>query len=329
MKHLTILLPEGKCNVSSITGSYEVFLRANDYWRSIGKKEVFRVQLAGISAEITPGEGLFTVRADINVAKIKKTDLVIIPAVDYQFPDTLKRNGELISWIREQYEKGAEIASLCTGAFLLASTGLLEGKSCSTHWIAAEPFRQMFPKVNLVTGKVITDEYGIYTNGGAFSFLNLLLYLVEKYYDRETAIFCSKVFQIDIDRNSQSPYTMFSRLKNHEDELVEKAQLFIEQHFQDRFSMEQLAGRLTSGRRNFDRRFKKATSHTPAEYLQRVRVEAAKRCLETGRKTISEAMYEVGYSDTKTFREIFRKITGLSPLDYRNKYNKGTVATMS
>ena len=125
----------------------------------------------------------------------------------------------LIDWIEKQYKDGAEIASICTGAFMLASSGLLDGKSCSTHWAAADNFRSMFPKVNLQTDKLITDENGIYTNGGAYSFLNLMIYLVEKYYDRQTAIFCSKVFQIEMDRQSQSAFAIFTGQKLHGDEM--------------------------------------------------------------------------------------------------------------
>jgi transcriptional regulator GlxA family with amidase domain len=203
----------------------------------------------------------------------------------------------------------------------LASTGLLTGKHCSTHWVAENLFKRMFPKVNLVTDKIITDEHGIYTSGGAFSFLNFLLYLVEKYYDRQTAIYCAKLFEIDIDRNSQSPFTIFGTQKNHGDETIKEAQVYLENNFKEKISMENLASFYAIGRRNFDRRFKKATGNTPLEYLQRVKIEAAKKNFESTRKSIKEVMYEVGYSDLKAFRTTFKRITGLSPVQYRNKYN--------
>jgi len=234
-------------------------------------------------------------------------------------------NAGLIDWIEKQYKHGAEIASICTGAFLLASSGLLDGKNCSTHWAVADNFRAMFPKVNLQTDKLITDENGIYTNGGAYSFLNLVIYLVEKYYDRQTAIFCSKVFQIEIDRQSQSAFTIFTGQKLHGDEMVKKAQAYIESKVDEKISVEDLSSRFAVGRRNFDRRFIKATGNTPVEYSQRVKIESAKKAFETSRKTINEVMYEVGYSDVKAFREVFRKITGMSPLEYRGKYNKEAV----
>jgi len=227
--------------------------------------------------------------------------------------------------VEQQYKSGAEIASICTGAFMLAASGLLDGKNCSTHWAAADNFRAMFPKVNLQADKLITDENGIYTNGGAYSFLNLVIYLIEKYYDRQTAIFCSKVFQIEMDRQSQAAFIIFKGQKLHEDEMVKKAQAYIESKPDEKISVEQLSSRFAIGRRNFDRRFIKATGNTPVEYAQRVKIESAKKAFENSRKTINEVMYEVGYSDVKAFREVFRKITGMSPLEYRVKYNKEAI----
>jgi transcriptional regulator GlxA family with amidase domain len=234
-------------------------------------------------------------------------------------------NQKFLPWIVKQHERGAEVASICTGGFLLASTGLLKGNSCSVHWMGADLFRKMFPDVNLVIEKIITEEHGIYTNGGTLSYINLILYLIEKYTGRETAIHCAKVLQADIDRSSQSPYLMFTGLKDHQDKEIMKAQLFIEKNVSEKISMEKLATALGVGRRNFDRRFIKATSHTPIDYLQRVKMEAAKKALETSRNTINEVMYATGYSDLKAFRDVFKKITGMSPLEYRNKYNKEVV----
>jgi transcriptional regulator GlxA family with amidase domain len=211
---------------------------------------------------------------------------------------------------------------MCSGAFLLAATGLLEGKTCSTHWNAAAEFQRLFPGIHLQPDKLITAERGIYTNGGAFSFLHLVLFLVERYFDRQTAIYCSKIFQIDMDRTSQSPFIIFQTQKNHGDELISQAQAYMEENLSEKFSFEELASQLAISRRNFDRRFVKATGNTPVEYLQRVKVEVAKKALEKGRKTVFEVMLEVGYSDDKAFREVFKKITGLSPLEYRAKYTK-------
>lgn len=325
MKHLTIIVPNGENNLSSIVGAYKIFTRANAYWKEMGKGELFTIQLAGISKAVDFYEGLFTVKPHVDVSAVKKTDLIIIPSLNHNYEQAVANNQELIDWIAKQYGKGSEIATICTGAFMLASSGLLDGKSCSTHWAVTENFRSMFPKVNLKIDRLITDENGIYTNGGAYSFLNLMIYLVEKYYDRQTAIFCAKVFQIEMERQSQSEFIIFKGQKSHSDEMIKQAQDYIEKNLQEKISIEHLSSKFAVGRRNFDRRFIKATGNTPVEYSQRVKIECAKKTFENSRKTINEVMYKVGYSDVKAFREVFRKITGMSPIEYKGKYNKEAV----
>jgi transcriptional regulator GlxA family with amidase domain len=319
MKQITIIVPNGKSNLSSIAGSYEILNGAKAQWRRMGYKPVLEICIAGFVTEQKLDAGFFSIHP-IDISTIKKTDLLIIPSVSYD-ENLISDNAELISWIKEQYKSGAEIATMCSGAFLLAATGLLEGKTCSTHWNVADKFRRLFPDINLQTDKLITADKGIYTNGGAYSFLNLILFLVEKYFDRETAIYCSKIFQIDMDRTLQSPFFIFQAQKNHGDDMVCQAQSYIEENLRKKISFEKLASKFATSRRNFDRRFIKATGNTPVEYQQRVKVEVAKNALEQGRKNVNEVMDEVGYADDKAFREVFRKITGLSPLEYRGKYN--------
>lgn len=329
MKHITITAPDGQTNLSSvacIVGSYEILMAANAYWEKNGNKGGYKIEIAGISKTTTFIDGLLAIKPHVHISDIKKTDLIIIPSLVRDYEKALKGNKQLVDWIGRQYKNGAEVATMCTGAFMLASAGLLNGKTCSTHWSAADTFRKLYPAVNLQAHKLITDESGIYTNGGAYSFLNLLIYLVEKYYDRQTAIYCSKTFQIEIDRTSQSVFTIFRGQKLHNDDLVKEAQAYIESKIDEKISVDELSSRLAVGRRNFDRRFIKATGNTPLEYAQRVKIEVAKKSLEFTRKTINEVMYDVGYSDLKAFREVFRKITGMSPLEYRNRYNKEAMA---
>ena len=326
MKRVTIVVPKGNVNLSSITGSFEILSRANDYWQKIGNKSMIEIRIAGFETDLKLNAGFFSIHP-VDIRDVTKTDLLLIPSLAHDYDNILKDNKELITWIREQYERGAELASICTGAFLLAATGLLDGKSCSTHWNAAAGFTRLFPNIMLHIDKLLTVEKGIYTNGGAYSFLNLILFLIEKHFDRQTAIYCSKIFQIDIERDSQSPFRIFQTQKTHGDDLICKAQTYIEENLSQRISFEDLASKLATSRRNFDRRFIKATGNTPVEYLQRVKVEVAKSTLEKGRKSVFEVMNEVGYSDDKAFREVFKKMTGLTPLDYRAKYNKDGLLT--
>jgi len=320
MDQVIIIAPQGEANLSSISGSFEILNRANTYWKRKGNRPRMDICIAGFADEIRLDGGVFSVHP-ADIAAIEKADLIIIPSINYD-EHLIKDNAALIQWIRDQYKKGAEIATMCSGAFLLAATGLLDGKNCSTHWNVAEKFRRIFPNINLQEDKLIIADKGIYTNGGAYSFLHLMLFLVEKYFDRDTAIYCSKIFQIDMDRTSQSPFFIFETQKNHGDELISHAQTYIEENLREKISFEELALKLATSRRNFDRRFIKATGNTPVEYLQRVKVEVAKSNLEKGRKSIFEVMEEVGYADEKAFREVFRKIAGMSPLEYRERFNR-------
>jgi transcriptional regulator GlxA family with amidase domain len=321
MKHISILVPRGAI-LGSLEGSRQLLTQVNQFMRSMGREPVFDVQLVGLSKETPISGGSFTVNTNVIFSDVKKTDLIIIPALDGEITAAIDNNKDFLPWIIEQHNNGAEIASLCMGAFLLASTGLLKGKKCATHWMAANEFRKMFPDVNLVTEKIITDEQGIYSSGGAFSYLNLILYLIEKYAGRDMAILSSKVFAIEMERDSQSSFIIFQGQKDHADDPIKKAQEFIEKNYQEKISVEQLASIFALGRRNLERRFKKATANTVAEYIQRVKIEAAKVSLERSRDNVNEVMYNVGYTDTKAFRTTFKRITGLSPIDYRNKYQR-------
>ncbi len=321
MKHVSILVPR-EAVLASLVDPRTMFTGVNEFLEAAGKEPLFHVQLIGLERHVSLHKGLFMINTDAILSEVTKTDLVIIPATSGDLRASLELNKDFMPWIVDRYHEGAEVASMCIGAFLLAATGLLNGKECSSHWKTAQEFRDMFPEVTLVDGRIVTEQDGLYSSGGATSYWNLLLHLVEKYAGREMAIAASKVYALEIDRKSQSPFVMFNGQKRHEDEPIRQAQDFIEQNITEKISVEELALRYAIGRRHFERRFKKATNNTPAEYIQRVRIEAAKKQFESTRKNVNEVMYEVGYSDTKAFRTIFRKITGLSPVEYRNKYNK-------
>ena len=252
MKHISILVPDGENNLSSIVGAYKILTRANRIWEEKSNRRGYKVELVGISKEVEFFDGLCTVKPHTHISGVSRTNLVVISSVNHNYNQAIEVNKPLVEWIKLQFANGAEVASVCTGAFLLAAAGLLNGRICSTHWA----------------------------------------------------------------------FAIFSGHKSHGDEVIRMAQDYIEKNVFEKVSIEDLALKLALSRRNFDRRFIKATGYTPLEYIQRVKVEAAKKSFETNRKSINEVMYEVGYSDIKAFREVFKKVTGMSPLDYRNRYNK-------
>ncbi|HRP32849.1 MAG TPA: helix-turn-helix domain-containing protein [Agriterribacter sp.] len=321
MKKVSILVPESSV-MQAIADPQYLFTAANQFLISAGREPLFDVELVGAKKEIKLNNGAYSVHTDRLLKEVKKTDLVFIPALFGDMSSAIAKNKTAVPWIQEQYKNGAEIASLCVGAFLLASTGLLNGKKCSTHWGFQNEFREMYPDVDVVEGGIVTEEKRIYSSGGAHSYWNLLLYLLEKYTDRVTAILASKYFAIDIDRTSQSAFAMFRGQKNHKDNEILKVQVFIEKNIHEKITTNELAKQVSLGRRTFERRFKEATGNSVLEYIHRIKIESAKRQFESSRKNINEVMYEVGYTDTKAFRDLFKKFTGLTPIEYRNKYNK-------
>ena len=321
MKHISILIPKGHVSVVNVAGTHQMLTWVNEFYEETGRDPLFQIQLVGLDTAIDNKGGLFATKPEASIEEVDKTDLIIIPAIHDDFETVLKRNKSFMPWIVNHYKEGAEVVSLCVSSFFLAATGLLDGKPCSTHWQFANVFKEQFPKAILTDERIVTDADGIYTSGGAYAFTNLVVYLIEKYAGRETAVMAAKGFMVDIERSSQSPFMVFSGQKNHKDDMVLKAQDYIEQNYQEKISVNDLCEDMALSRRTFERRFKNATSNTVLEYLQRVKIEAAKKELEKGRKTVNEVMYEVGYNDAKAFRDVFRKVTSMSPLQYQKKYS--------
>ncbi len=324
-----IALPE--CIRSSVVGSLEVFEMAGGL---LAQKAVAAGdesgQRSGIDVQLVSA-GARTVRMDrvsvgpcLPFAKVGEVDLIVINALAGDPGEHLDKYRDLTGWIRDRYDEGhCEVASICTGAFLLAATGLVDGRACSTHWAAAERFAGLFPKVELVADTIITDENRIYTSGGATSFYNLLIHIIEKHHGRELALRIAKGFLIDLDRVSQTHFSIFSPQKQHQDLPIKTAQAFIEDNYAEALTVDEISRRVGMSRRSFIRRFKIATRNTPIQYIQRVKIEAAKKALEASSATVSEVMYGVGYNDPKYFRRLFREATGLTPVAYRGKYNHG------
>lgn len=308
--------------IEAVTPPYRTFKTANDFLVANGKKPVFNVEYVGLTEYVSANDGEYTIKTDRLLKDVDKTDLLIIPPVYGDTAQGVKTNAEAIPYIQKLYEKGCSVASLCLGAFILAETGLLNGKKCSTHWAYLDEFRERYPEIEVVDGAIITEVGNIYSSGGAASLWNLILYLVEKFSDRDTAISISKNFALDIDRNSQAVFAMFKGQKNHTDEEIIKVQDYIEKNYTEKMSIDDLAAIVNTARRTFERRFTQATNNTPLAYIQRVRIEAAKRFFEASRKNVTEVMLDVGYADNKAFRDTFKKVTGLTPVEYRNKYAK-------
>ena len=319
MVHVSILVLRNAVP-GSITDSVDVFEWVNSFFMQQKKEALFRIELLGFTKEVKLNAGKYIILTDRIFSEVTKSDLIIVPALNGHAVSSTYINKDCAVWLADRYKSGSEVATLSTGSFLLAFAGILNEKQCTTHWAYANEFKYYYPGVKLVDQKLITDQDGLYSSGGSNAYWNLLMHLVEKYTDRETAIRAAKYFVIDLDKNNQSAFIIFQGLKDHEDEIILKAQQFIEENHLEKLTVEQISDHLFITRRTFERRFKKATRHTVAEYIQRVKIEATKKRLEIGRKSINEIMYEVGYSDIQGFRELFKRFTGVTPNEYRNKY---------
>ena len=325
MKHISVLVPQGSSIVDTIISPFNLFKMANSYHQRLNgiSEPLYKIDLVGIDDKPVTYQGLFTVNPTASIDSIKKTDLIIISPISGNLENGVKVNQKFVEWMKKQrIQNGTDLASLCRGAFLLAETGLVNGKDCATHWAAQDLFKKWYPQVNLVAESIFCESNGIYSSGGAYSILNFTLYLIERYFGRATAIWTSKLSEIEFDRISQSEFIIFSGQKDHSDESIKSAQEFIESNFENKLNVETIAENVHLNTRSFLRRFKKATSNTPLEYIQRVRVEAAKKKLENTTDTIMEVMFSIGYNDEKAFRNTFRKYAGLSPKEYQLKYNR-------
>ena len=323
MKHISILALNG-CLGPSVVGPMELFQGVNDYFfeHDLDQYPFFEVDVVGLSKMPMETGHCMSLNCSKTLNEVRHTDLILIPAVQVnRLPNTQAENQQFIEWIQERSRlNNAEVASMCVGAFILAATGLLDNRPCSTHWAAVPLFKQMYPHIELQPEHIITDNNGIYTSGGAMAYQYLALYLIGKYCGRAVALWASKLFLIDMERSSQLHFSTTKAPQNHTDTPILEAQRIIESNFRDNIKVETIADEVAMSKRSFIRRFKKATGHTPIQYIQAVKIDAAKEALEMTDQTVNEIMYDVGYSDVKSFRNLFKKLTGLSPIDYRKKF---------
>lgn len=323
MKHISLIvyddvLPAAVFNTAALLTS------ANDAAAKQGNPAPFRIELVGAHLRKTQMNLPVQLHYTRTISDAFDTDIVIIPPMSTEPQDIsamLADNHQLISWINEKYHRHAQIISLCTGAYFLAECGLLNGLPATSHWGAMEDLRKRYPLIHFKSDHVVTHAQAIITGGGGFSSLNALLYFIENNCGKEISVALSKFYALDYGRTSQSVFTVFSGQRQHNDPEIHQAQRYIEQEFKTDISVEQIAREVNMSKRNFIRRFKNATALNPIEFIQRIKVEAAKKAFEVGETNIAAVTYSVGYNDLKTFRTVFKKITGLTPVEYRNRYN--------
>lgn len=332
MTHIT-LLAYPNCSMTSISGSIDAFSIANLWHR--GKKQngdhtpLFDWDIVTMDGNPVQGCGRVLIQPHCGMLEVDSTDFILIPGFlpPLEFIGNVPR--KLQAWLQDQYNRKTWIGTTCTGTFLLAETGLLDGRIATTNWSFAGYFRKLYPKVRLKPERILTEDKGIVCSGATTSFLDLCLYLIEKFGSEKIAALSAKSLLIETSRRSQSPYFVFDYQKYHSDEKILEAQFHMEEKFSEKILVEALASDLGFSPRHFKRRFKKATGDAPLAYLQRVRIEAAKQKLENTMESIDEITGHVGYEDSNSFRKLFKKYTTLSPREYRDRFarrNKTSLA---
>jgi transcriptional regulator GlxA family with amidase domain len=308
---------------TTIFGPMDILNQAGRLWNRLTKTPhtpFFKVNIA--SADGAPIQSVNRIRIEphCSIKEIEQTDLIIIASATY-IDKILEQNPELPDWIRRHYNRGAHVASICTGVFLLAETGLLDGKFATLHWGFADQFKARYPKVALRHDQMFIDHGRLYCSAGVSAGLDLSLYLVEKFCGRQAALESAKTMVLAMDRRAQTPYEYFRGAKDHGDLLMIKAQAWLEKRTTQTVDYNQLAQNFRMSRRSMERRFKQATGMSPLSYLQKLRVEKAKQLLEEGALTFGEITYTVGYEDISFFRKIFVRLTGLRPKEYQKKFS--------
>jgi transcriptional regulator GlxA family with amidase domain len=281
---------------------------------------VFDVRLAGLDRGTISCRDGVSLHPSITAAEVTAADLVVVPGLDDDLAASFTENRRWVPWLTRWHAAGARIAASCTGAFLVADAGMLDGRPATTHWMFADELRRRYPAVNVTVGQMIVDDGDVITSGGATAFLNLVLYLVERFAGHDRANLAAKVLLVDGHRPSQLPYIAFGRERSHDDVLVHQVQQHIDLHLDGPLRINELAAQFGLSERTLSRRFTAATGRGPQAYLQHARMQQAMRLLETASDPVDHVRRRVGYGDPAAFRRVFKEATGLSPGAYRDAY---------
>ncbi len=306
---------------TSVTGPYDILTQTNalsDTIKNLQNTIYFEVEIVNFG-ELN-GTSPVTIQGKKISARKKIYDLIIVPSIHFNnVQETVENEKQLIRWLKKQYTLGAEVVTLGMGAFLLAATGVLDNHRITTHWIGTDLFKKMFPSVILVEDKIIIDEHRIYSCGTGFSFASFMIYLVEKFAGHDLAVIATKTLLMQTNNVNQNGFPIFNLQHNHEDNEIKSIQDYIEKQYAKKLSIQKIANKFNLSNRSLIRRFSNATGNTPLEYIQRVRIEAAKRLLEKGNE-VKQVCLKTGYEDFSFFRKVFKRHTGHSPQEYKKNH---------
>jgi len=310
---------------SVLSGALDLFSFTGVSWQRFLDLEVkpkFKVQIASLGGVDITASNRLVIQAHCDITTVSKCDLLLIPTIGDSIDKVLKQNAKLLPHLQRLAATEADIASNCSGAFFLAEAGLLDGKTATTHWGYADKFKSDYPLVDLQDNQFVTQSGNIFCAAGGSAFYDLALLLIERYCGREVSTQVAKTQIIDSKRGSQNSYTNVTLHKPHGDTLVKQVQEYIENNFAQPLQVSDLATIVNVTPRTLNRRFQTSIDMRPIEYIQAVRIEQAKRLLESQAVTIKSLAYHVGYSDLSSFTRLFKRATELTPKEYRDKFSR-------
>ena len=311
---------------SAITGALDVFAFAGISWQRIHNLPTspqFKVQLASHHGQAILCSNRILLQPNIAIEDVSHTDVLLIPTIGGDIDEVLDDTERLLVHIRRLKKMGADIAANCTGTFLLAQTGLLDAKTATTHWGYADKFKTLFPCINLQPEKMVTEDDTVFCAGGGMAWIDLSILLIERYCGHQIASDTAKSHVLDVSRTSQTVYASSRHRQFHSDTDIKAVQSFLEKNLENKCTLHELATRHNMTERTLIRRFKNACDTTPGHYLQSLRIEHARKLLETSSMPLELVINAVGYEDLSSFTRLFKKYTGLSPSQYRTKFKRG------
>jgi len=307
----------------------EVFHSAGALWRELrGETPEPRFRVTAVTIDggaVRPPYAGMTMTPHCAIDEVDKTDIVIVPTSGLALDAKLVANSALIPWLRKHHDAGAYLAGVCMGTAYLAETGLLDGRRATTHWALSEEFRRRYPKVEWCTDLFVTEENRLLCSGGVTAAADVSLYLVEKLCGHEIAVQTAKSLLLSMPRTNQSGYAVLPLSPAHDDERIRAIEIQIQERYCESLSNDYLAAQAGMSERTFLRRFKAATGRVPVAYLQAIRVEAAKAMLERDSQPVQTIATTVGYLDVAFFRMVFKRLTGMTPAEYRARFAVHTV----
>ncbi len=311
-----------KSYASVILGIMDIFQQAEQQLLSQSQEsdaKKITIKLASADGNPILCQNNIMLNAHCATRDIQQADIFIITSI-HDVDAILPKYQFMVDWLKEQYQKGTALASICTGAFLLAETGLLDGKDATTHWAVSDIFRKRYPKIRLKSEKLIVNHGDLYCSGGGGSSTDLAYYLLQRYLGHPLAARTAKFFVHDFRRVSQHAYAIYDAKTGHNDTQVLETQRWINMHLTELINIKELSEIACMSQRTFERRFKKATGDSPLVYIQRLRVEIAKQQLETTNLSFDEISYKLGYMNSGSFRKIFVRWVNLLPSEYRERF---------